>query len=87
MTRPVFVPATRLPSRPVLSYRDAYNAGLPVVAPDCELRPGRERLIDRAPDGLVSAVAGAWALVSIVAAAAALVVLVLVVVRVVGVLA
>ena len=54
MTRTLHAPA-----RPVLSYQQAYDAGLPVAAAECDLELTRTRLIDRAPRPLRSAVAGA----------------------------
>ena len=71
---------------PAMSYRQAYDAGLPVASPNiCE--PTRSGLLHHAPDPLRAAVGSAWALVSLTAAGAVLVLLVLVVVRVAGVLA
>lgn len=75
------------PQTQAMSYRQAYDAGLPVAVPHTGKLPVRTRRTHDTATRLQSAATAAWALVSLGAAGSVLVLLVLLVIRIAGVLA
>ena len=86
MTRTLHAVSLHEPT-PAMSYRQAYDAGMPVAVPHSGKLPVRTRRTHDTATRLQAAATAAWALVSLGAAASVLVLLVLVVVRIAGVLA
>ena len=86
MTRTSYAVPLHRPTQ-AMSYREAYEAGLPVAVPRTGVLPVRVRPVHPTATRLRSIAAAAWAVVSLCAAGSVLLLLVLVVVRVAGVLA
>ncbi len=72
---------------PVMSYREAYEAGLPVAVPSSGELTIRDRPFAHSPAPLRWAALIAWGVIRLGAACAVLLLLVLIVVRTLGVLA